>query len=50
MVKPLVGYAHRLKIPLIFSHVADQAQFDALQQFEVNFVQGPAFEAHAKTS
>jgi len=47
VVKPLVGYAHRLKIPLIFSHVADEAQFEALQQFEVSFVQGPAFEAHA---
>lgn len=47
VVKPLVGYAHRLKIPLIFDHVADEAQFEALQQFDVNFVQGPAFEAHA---
>jgi EAL domain-containing protein (putative c-di-GMP-specific phosphodiesterase class I) len=47
VVKPLVGYAHRLKIPLIFSHVADEAQFEALQQFDVSFVQGPAFEAHA---
>ena len=46
VVKPLVGYAHRLKIPLIFSNVADEAQFDALQQFDVNFVQGPAFEIH----
>jgi len=48
VVKPLVGYANRLKIPLIFSHVADEAQFEALQQFDVSFVQGPAFEAHAK--
>jgi EAL domain-containing protein (putative c-di-GMP-specific phosphodiesterase class I) len=48
VVKPLVGYASRLKIPLIFSHVADEAQFEALQQFDVSFVQGPAFEAHAK--
>ncbi len=47
VVKPLVGYAHRLKIPLIFDHVANEAQFEALQQFDVNFVQGPAFEAHA---
>jgi EAL domain-containing protein (putative c-di-GMP-specific phosphodiesterase class I) len=48
VVKPLVGYASRLKIPLIFSHVADEAQFEALQQFDVSFVQGPAFEVHAK--
>jgi EAL domain-containing protein (putative c-di-GMP-specific phosphodiesterase class I) len=47
VVKPLVGYAHRLRIPLIFSHVADEAQFEALLQFDVSFVQGPAFEMHA---
>ena len=47
VVKPLVGYAHRLKIPLIFSHVADEAQFEALLQFDVSFVQGAAFEVHA---
>lgn len=46
MVKPLVGYASRLQIPLIFSHVMDGAQFDALQQFDVHYVQGPVFEAH----
>jgi EAL domain-containing protein (putative c-di-GMP-specific phosphodiesterase class I) len=48
VVRPLVGYASRLRIPLIFSHVGDEAQFEALQQFDVSFVQGPAFEAHAK--
>jgi EAL domain-containing protein (putative c-di-GMP-specific phosphodiesterase class I) len=47
VVKPLVGYAGRLQIPLIFSHVVDGAQFDALQQFDVHYVQGPVFEAHS---
>ena len=28
MVKPLVGYANRLRIPLIFNRVMDEAQFD----------------------
>jgi EAL domain-containing protein (putative c-di-GMP-specific phosphodiesterase class I) len=46
VVKHLVAYAHRLKIPLIFSNVADGAQFDALQQYDVHFVQGPVFDAH----
>jgi EAL domain-containing protein (putative c-di-GMP-specific phosphodiesterase class I) len=46
VVKPLVGYAHRLRIPLIFSHVADEAQFEALLQFDVSFVQGAAFDLH----
>jgi len=46
VVKHLVGYANRLRIPLIFSHVSDEAQFDALQQFDVRFVQGPVFDAH----
>lgn len=45
-VKPLVGYAGRLRIPLIFNRVADEAQFDALQQYDVRFVQGPLFNAH----
>lgn len=49
VVKPLVGYAHRLKIPLIFSHVTDEAQFEALLQFDVSFVQGPAFDLHDLT-
>ncbi|HEY1608367.1 MAG TPA: EAL domain-containing protein [Paraburkholderia sp.] len=43
MVKPLVTYASRLRIPLIFSRVVDAAQFDLLQQYDVRFVQGPLF-------
>ena len=46
MVKPLVGYASRLRIPLIFNRVVDEPQFDALQQYDVRFVQGPLFNAH----
>jgi EAL domain-containing protein (putative c-di-GMP-specific phosphodiesterase class I) len=46
MVKPLVGYASRLRIPLIFNRVMDEPQFDALQQYDVRFVQGPLFNAH----
>jgi len=46
VVKHLVAYAHRLKIPLIFSNVRDEAQFNALQQFDVHFVQGPVFDSH----
>jgi EAL domain-containing protein (putative c-di-GMP-specific phosphodiesterase class I) len=45
-VKPLVGYASRLRVPLIFNRVTDEAQFDALQQYDVRFVQGPLFNAH----
>ncbi|KXU90855.1 diguanylate phosphodiesterase [Paraburkholderia monticola] len=45
-VKPLVGYASRLRVPLIFNRVMDEAQFDALQQYDVRFVQGPVFNAH----
>ena len=45
-VKPLVGYASRLRVPLIFNRVMDAAQFDALQQYDVRFVQGPLFNAH----
>jgi len=45
-VKPLVGYASRLRIPLIFNGVMDEMQFDALQQYDVRFVQGPLFNAH----
>lgn len=48
-VKPLVGYAGRLKIPLIFDHVADAQQFDQLQQYDVRFVQGALFAAHGQT-
>jgi EAL domain-containing protein (putative c-di-GMP-specific phosphodiesterase class I) len=46
MVKPLVGYASRLGIPLIFNRVMDEPQFEALQQYDVRFVQGPLFNAH----
>ncbi|MBB5447856.1 MULTISPECIES: EAL domain-containing protein [unclassified Paraburkholderia] len=45
-VKPLVGYAGRLRVPLIFNRVMDEAQFSALQQYDVRFVQGPLFNAH----
>ncbi len=45
VVKHLVVYAHRLKIPLIFSNICDEAQFNALQQFDVHFVQEPVFNA-----
>ncbi|WP_027799375.1 EAL domain-containing protein [Paraburkholderia dilworthii] len=45
-VKPLVGYANRLRIPLIFNRVVDEPQFEALQQYDVRFVQGPLFNAH----
>ncbi|EEA01953.1 putative diguanylate phosphodiesterase [Burkholderia sp. H160] len=45
-VKPLVGYASRLRVPLIFNRVMDEAQFLALQQYDVRFVQGPLFTAH----
>ena len=46
MVKPLVGYASRLRVPLIFNRVTDEPQFLALQQYDVRFVQGPLFTAH----
>jgi EAL domain-containing protein (putative c-di-GMP-specific phosphodiesterase class I) len=46
-VKPLVGYANRLRIPLIFNKVATEAQFDLLQQYDVRFVQGPLFAVHS---
>jgi EAL domain-containing protein (putative c-di-GMP-specific phosphodiesterase class I) len=45
MVKPLVSYAARLRIPLIFNRVVDAAQFEQLQQYDVRFVQGPVFAA-----
>jgi EAL domain-containing protein (putative c-di-GMP-specific phosphodiesterase class I) len=45
MVKPLVSYAARLRIPLIFNRVTDTAQFELLQQYDVRFVQGPVFAA-----
>lgn len=43
MAKPLIAYATRLGIPLIFDRVATEAQFDALAQFGARFVQGPLF-------
>jgi EAL domain-containing protein (putative c-di-GMP-specific phosphodiesterase class I) len=46
MVKPLVAYANRLHIPLIFDRIATAAQFDTLEQFGARFVQGPLFEPH----
>ncbi|HEX7912751.1 MAG TPA: EAL domain-containing protein [Paraburkholderia sp.] len=46
MVKPLVGYAGRLRVPLIFNGVVSETQFEALQQYDVRFVQGPLFNAH----
>ncbi|MBB2932496.1 EAL domain-containing protein [Paraburkholderia silvatlantica] len=48
MVKPLVSYAARLRIPLIFNRVTDAAQFEQLQQYDVRFVQGPVFAAQDK--
>ncbi|MCF2134747.1 MULTISPECIES: EAL domain-containing protein [Mycetohabitans] len=45
VVKPLVSYASRLKIPLIFTHVMDEAQFELLQQYDVRYVQGPVFDS-----
>ncbi|WP_322015142.1 EAL domain-containing protein [Paraburkholderia sp. J12] len=48
VVKPLVSYAARLRIPLIFNRVVDAAQFDLLQQYDVRFVQGPVFAAQDK--
>ncbi|CAB3763739.1 hypothetical protein LMG29739_04185 [Paraburkholderia solisilvae] len=48
MVKPLVGYANRLRIPLIFNRVATEAQFEMLQQYDVRFVQGPLFVVNEK--
>ncbi len=48
MVKPLVSYAARLRMPLIFNRVVDAAQFEQLQQYDVRFVQGPVFAAQDK--
>jgi EAL domain-containing protein (putative c-di-GMP-specific phosphodiesterase class I) len=48
MVKPLVTYAARLRIPLIFNRVVDAAQFEQLQQYDVRFVQGPLFASQDK--
>lgn len=49
MAKPLLSYANRLRIPLIFDRVANETQFDALQQYGARFVQGPLFEPHVHT-
>lgn len=46
MVRPLISYASKLGIPLIFDRVASEAQFDTLQQYGARFVQGPLFEPH----
>ncbi|WJF90855.1 EAL domain-containing protein [Paraburkholderia bonniea] len=43
VVKPLAGYAKRLRIPLIFTGISNEAQFELLRQFDVQFVQGPLF-------
>ncbi|ACR27884.1 EAL domain-containing protein [Burkholderia glumae] len=43
MVKALVGYAQRVRIPIIFDHVIDEAQFLLLRQYDVRLMQGPAF-------
>jgi EAL domain-containing protein (putative c-di-GMP-specific phosphodiesterase class I) len=48
MVKPLVSYAARLRMPLIFNRVVDAAQFEQLQQYDVRFVQGPVFAGQDK--
>lgn len=40
MVKPLVGYANRLKVPLIFKRISDDAQFRMLKQYDVRYVEG----------
>jgi EAL domain-containing protein (putative c-di-GMP-specific phosphodiesterase class I) len=45
MVRPLVNYAARLKIPLVFKNVDTEAQFTMLQQYDVRFVQGAVFAA-----
>lgn len=50
MAKPVLAYANRLGIPLIFDRVATEAQFDALAQFGARFVQGPLFEPHGHAS
>lgn len=47
MVKALVGYAQRVRIPLIFDGVVDETQCDLLRQHDVRFMQGPVF---AKTA
>ncbi|WP_322066980.1 EAL domain-containing protein [Burkholderia ubonensis] len=43
MVKALVGYAQRVRIPLIFDGVVDETQCELLRQHDVRFMQGPVF-------
>ncbi|MET5013114.1 EAL domain-containing protein, partial [Burkholderia pseudomallei] len=47
MVKALVGYAQRVRSPLIFDHVVDETQFEQLRQYDVRLVQGPVFSQPA---
>lgn len=42
-VKALVSYAQRMRVPLIFNGVSDEAQFHLLRQYEVRLMQGPLF-------
>ncbi|WP_153099579.1 EAL domain-containing protein [Paraburkholderia hayleyella] len=50
MIKPLTSYAKRLHIPLIFTQVSDEAQFELLRQHDVQFVQGPLFAPPASAA
>ncbi|MBN3724676.1 EAL domain-containing protein [Burkholderia sp. Ac-20379] len=43
MVKALVGYAQRMRIPIIFDQVSDETQFSLLRQYDVRLMQGPVF-------
>lgn len=43
MVKALVAYAQRVRIPLIFDGVVDETQCELLRQYDVRFMQGPVF-------
>ena len=45
VVKPLVGYAQRQRLPIIFKHVDDEALFQTLKQYEVRYVEGAYFDA-----
>ena len=42
MVKALVAYAQRVRIPLIFDGVVDETQCELLRQYDVRFM-GPVF-------
>ncbi|HTI18830.1 MAG TPA: EAL domain-containing protein [Trinickia sp.] len=50
MVRPLIAYANRLQIPLIFDRIATAAEFNVLQQFGARFVQGPLFEPQTSST